>query len=47
MVFDIVGLKQAVSEGLTEPLLDNLLVQKPLTHRQEGENLQLAGLTPT
>ncbi len=46
MVFDIVGPKQAVSEGLTEPLLDNLLVQKPLTHRQEGENLQLAGLTP-
>ena len=46
MVFDIVGPKEAVSEGLAAPLLDNLQVQKPLTHRLEGENLQLAGLTP-
>lgn len=46
MVFDIVGPRQAVSEGLTAPLLDNLLVQKPLTHRQEGETLDLAGITP-
>lgn len=46
MVFDIVGPREAVSEGLTAPLLDNLLVQKPLTHRQEGETLDLAGITP-
>lgn len=46
MVFDIVGPRQTVSEGLTAPLLDNLLVQKPLTHRLEGENLQLSGLNP-
>lgn len=46
MVFDIVGPKQAVSEGLTEPLLDNLLVQRPLTHRESGENLDLAGINP-
>lgn len=46
MVFDIVGPKDAVSEGLTTPLLDNLQVQKPLTHRNEGENLDLSNLTP-
>jgi len=46
MVFDIVGPREAVSEGLTVPLLDNLQIQKPLTHRMEGENLQLTGLTP-
>ncbi len=46
MVFDIVGPKEAVSEGLTEPLLDNLQVQKPLTHRNEGETLNLTGVSP-
>ena len=46
MVFDIVGPRQAVSEGLREPLLDQLLVQKPLTHRNEGENLDLSGVKP-
>lgn len=46
MVFDIVGPKQAISEGLTSPLLDNLQVQKPLTHRQAGENLDLTGILP-
>lgn len=46
MVFDIIGPKEAVSEGLTTPLLDNLQVQKPLLHRNEGENLDLSNLTP-
>lgn len=46
MVFDIVGPKEAVAEGLTEPLLDNLQVQKPLTHRNEGETLNLTGVAP-
>jgi len=46
MVFDIIGPKEAVSEGLTAPLLDNLQVQKPLTHRQEGEKLDLTGVSP-
>lgn len=46
MVFDIVGPKEAVSEGLTSPLLDNLQIQKPLTHREEGETLDLSGLQP-
>ncbi len=46
MVFDIVGPRNAVSEGLTAPLLDNLQVKKPLTHRKEGESLDLKGNTP-
>ena len=29
LVFDIIGPKEAKSEGLREPLLDRLLVQKP------------------
>ena len=46
LVFDIVGPKEAKSEGLTEPLLDQLLVSKPLTHRNEGENLDLSAEKP-
>ena len=46
MVFDILGPKEAVSEGLKQPMIDNLLVQKPATHREEGETLDLTGLTP-
>lgn len=46
VVFDIVGPKEARSEGLTEPLLDQLLVSKPLTHRKAGENLDLSAENP-
>ena len=46
LVFDIVGPKEAKSEGLREPLLDQLLVQKPLTHREEGQNLDLSAEKP-
>ena len=46
LVFDIIGPKEAKSEGLTEPLLDQLLVSKPLTHRNEGENLDLSAEKP-
>ncbi len=46
LVFDIIGPREARSEGLTEPLLDQLLVQKPLTHREEGQNLDLSGEKP-
>lgn len=46
MVFDIIGPKEAISEGLSSPLLDNLQIQKPLTHRLEGETLDLSGLSP-
>lgn len=46
VVFDILGPHNAVSEGFKEPVLDKLLHQKRLLHREEGENLDLAGLTP-
>ncbi|MDE6325522.1 MAG: beta-galactosidase [Duncaniella sp.] len=46
LVFDIVGPKEARSEGLTEPLLDKLLVPRPLIHREEGQNLDLTGEKP-
>lgn len=46
IVFDIIGPKEARSEGLNEPLLDKLLVSKPLTHRKESEKLDLSGEQP-
>lgn len=46
LVFDIVGPRETRCEGLREPLLDQLLVQKPLTHRQEGQSLELASIPP-
>ena len=46
LVFDIVGPRETRCEGLREPLLDQLLVQKPLTHRQEVQSLELASIQP-
>lgn len=46
LVFDIVGPKEARTEGLEEPILNQLLVNKPLTHRNKGEEIRLAGETP-
>ena len=46
VVFDILGPKKAKSEGLTQPLLDQLLVAKRQSHRNEGETLDLSGETP-
>ncbi len=46
VVFDVIGPREARSEGLKEPKLDQLLVQKPLTHRLEGQNLDLTGVKP-
>lgn len=46
LVFDIIGPEAAKSEGLSEPLLDQLLVSKPLIHRKEGEALDLSGEQP-
>ncbi len=46
IVFDVMGPRDVTVEGLKEPLLDQLLVNKPLTHRQEGENLDLSGVKP-
>ncbi len=46
IVFDILGPREAKSEGLKEPKLDQLLIQKRLTHREDGQNLNLAAETP-
>ncbi len=46
LVFDILGPREARSEGLKESKLDQLLVQKPLTHRTEGQKLDLSGEKP-
>ncbi len=46
VVFDIMGPRDVKSEGLAAPLLDQLLVQKPLTHRAEGESLDLSADRP-
>lgn len=43
LVFDIVGPKAARSEGLATPVIDKLQTPKPLTHREEGQNLDLSG----
>lgn len=45
LVFDIIGPRETRSEGLAQPLLDQLQVQKPLTHRADGESLDLKGET--
>lgn len=43
LIFDVLGPRETVSQGLTAPLLDQLLVQKPLTHRTEDQQLDLSG----
>lgn len=42
IVFDVLGPKEAKSEGLKEPKLDQLLQKKRLVHREEGQELNLA-----
>lgn len=42
LVFDIVGPRKTESEGLDKPILNQLLVSKPLTHRLEGQKLDLS-----
>ncbi len=46
LVFDIMGPKEAVSFGSKTPELDKLLVKKPLTHREPGQELDLEGSKP-
>lgn len=46
LVFDVIGPREAVSEGLARPVLDKLQVARPLTHRTEGQQLDLAGEQP-
>lgn len=46
IVFDILGPREAVSEGLTAPKLDQLLVKKRRTHREPGQALDLSAEKP-
>lgn len=46
LVFDILGPREAKSEGLKAPILDQLLVKKRQTHRENGQNLNLSGEKP-
>lgn len=46
MVYDIVGPTAAVSKGLKTPMIDNLKITRPVTHRNEGETLDLSGEKP-
>lgn len=46
LVFDIIGPKDVRTEGLDKPILNQLLVKKPLTHRNKGENIDLSLETP-
>ena len=46
IVFDILGPREAKSEGLDEPKLDQLLVKKRQIHREEGQSLVLDGENP-
>lgn len=46
IVFDILGPREAKSEGLKEPKLDQLLVKKRLTHREAGQDLDLSEEKP-
>ncbi|MDO4320554.1 MAG: beta-galactosidase [Bacteroidales bacterium] len=43
IVFDILGPREARSEGLKEPKLDQLLVKKRQIHREDGQQLDLTG----
>ncbi len=46
LVFDIIGPRQAKSEGLKKPIIDRLQAPKPLIHREEGETLDLSAEKP-
>ncbi len=46
LVFDILGPREARSEGLRQPLLDQLQVKKRLVHREPGQTLDLSGEKP-
>ena len=46
LVFDIVGPRQARSQGFKEPVLDRLSLASPQLHRGEGDTLNLASFTP-
>lgn len=45
LVFDIIGPRKALCEGLDKPIIDLLQLEKPKTHRTEGQELDLTGFT--
>lgn len=46
VVFDVVGPRDVTAECFDKPVLDKLQNPKPLTHREEGQNLDLSAETP-
>lgn len=46
IVFDIIGPDKARSEGLAQPVLDNLRTSAPTTQRRPGETIDLTDLKP-
>ena len=46
VIFDILGPRNAKTEGQKQPQLDKLLHQKRLVHRNDGENLDLENEIP-
>ena len=43
IVLDLLGPQEAVVTGITEPILDMLRAEAPMTHRKAGESLDLSG----
>ena len=46
IVLDLKGPQSAIISGITQPILDQLRVDAPKTHRADGEKLNLNGETP-
>ena len=46
IVLDLLGPKKATITGLNKPILDMLRAETPMTHRKEGENLDLKNEKP-
>ena len=46
VVLDLLGPDEATVRGVKEPILDLLRPEEPLTHRKEGEQLNLSGEKP-
>ena len=46
IVLDLLGPKKATITGLDKPILDMLRAETPMTHRKEGENLDLKNEKP-
>lgn len=47
LVFDVVGPRDARSEGLTAPIIDRLQVQRPATHDDAARRPELSSARPT